>query len=51
MENANKGIPITGKTPQKAPRQYNRPKPIDLSGTKETKRGTCWNCGKYRYYA
>jgi len=50
MENTNKKIPIIGKTPQRAPRQYSRPKPIDLSGTKETKKGTCQNCSKYRHY-
>ena len=50
MENTNKGIPIIGKTPQRALRQYSRPELIDLSGTKEIKKGTCQNCGKYKYY-
>jgi len=50
MENANKGIFIIGRTPQRALRQYSGPKLIDLSGTRETKKGTCQNCSKYRYY-
>ena len=50
MENANKEIPIIGRVPQRAPRQYNRPKLIDFSGTKEMKKGTYWNCSKYRHY-
>ena len=43
-------MPITGRAPQQAPSQYGGPEPIDFSGTKETKKGTCWNCGKYKYY-
>jgi len=50
IENANKGMPIIGRVLQRAPRQYGGPKPIDLSGTKEIKRGTCWNYGKYGHY-
>ena len=34
-------MPITGKAPERAPRQYSRPEPMDLSRTKETKKGTC----------
>ena len=41
MENVNKGMPITGRAPQRVLRQYSGPEPIDLSGTRETKRGTC----------
>ena len=51
MENNNKGMPIIGRAPQRALRQYSGPKLIDLSGTKEIKRGTYQNCGKYGYYA
>jgi hypothetical protein len=36
--NRGSGIPIINKAPQRAPKQYSRPKPIDLSGTKETKK-------------
>ena len=32
---------MTGKVLQRVLRQYGRPEPIDLSGTKETKKGTC----------
>ncbi len=51
MENANKGVLIVGRAPQRALRQYNRLEPIDLSSTKETKRGAYRNCGKLRHYA
>ena len=51
IESTNKGIPIVGRIPQRAPRQYNGPEPMDLSGTRETKKGACRNCGKSGHYA
>ena len=39
-----------GRTPQRSGRQYNRLEPIDLSGTKEKKKGAYRNCGKLGHY-
>jgi len=39
-----------GKTPQRAPKQYRGLKPIDLSGTRETKKGAYRNCSKLGHY-
>ena len=43
-------MPITGRVPQRAPKQYGGPKPIDFSRTKEAKKGTCQNYSKYKHY-
>ena len=50
MENVNKGMPIIGRALQRVLRQYSGPELMDFSGTKETKKGIYWNCGKYGYY-
>jgi len=39
-----------GRALQRAVRQYNELKPIDLSGTKEKKKGAYRNCGKLKHY-
>ena len=36
---------------QRAPKQYSGLELIDLSGTKETKKGTYQNCSKLGHYA
>ena len=46
MENANKGIPIVGRALQRAARQYNRLELMDLSNTKEKKKGAYRNYSK-----
>ncbi len=51
MESTNKGILMAGRTLQRILRHYNNPKPIDLSGTKEKKKGAYRNCSKLGHYA
>ena len=44
------GIPVINKAPQRAPKQYSRPEPIDLSGTRENKKFTYRKYRKPGYY-
>jgi len=39
-----------GRAPQRAPKQYNRLKPIDLNSTREKRKGAYRNCGKQGHY-
>ena len=48
--NQKSGIPLINKAPQRAPKQYNSLKLMDLSGTREKKKGACRNYSKLGHY-